>query len=665
MRKVAVALAVTLLVAVLPMTSRAAAADPSFATVSSIGGGEIRAFWVDAFGPGMYTAAEIDQLVADVKSAKMNAIVAQVVRRGDCWCDRVPAAPRTETPGVAAAPFDPLAYLVNRAHANGIQVHAWMIATAIWRGDTPPADPDHPFNLHGTSATGTANWLTRRSDGATRIPGNEDWMIDPGHPDAAQWIVDVATQLVANYAIDGINLDRIRYPDGNLGTNVPSWGYNPVAVARFQQATGRTDVPSNTDAQWVQWRRDQITQVVRKIYVESYAIRPSVRVSADTITYGSGPSSVAGFQGTRTFAEVLQDWVGWMREGILDLNIPMNYKRQADANQSLWYRQWSDFAKDTAYSRQVAIGPALYLNSVSDSVSQAQIARADSAGGAPSAGWVGYSYRTPDDLANAGQRSSADSRAALIAALAPQFTTPSAVPAMSWKTQPVTGHVHGTTTAGARVDLTTNSGTVLRTQTADGKGWFGFVDVAPGTYRIASNGVAMGSATVVAGQVAGVTVENGPCTSSVGPGIPPPGIVPSGIPGFHATWYGQSGYMTLCPGDTATAVVAYYNTGTRGWVLGKMGEVAYLGTWAPEPGQDMPSPLGGDGTAGSPDTGWPRYNRIAIQPHEWVGPNQVAWFQFTVKAPPTPGSYRLYLRPLIEGATWMEDYGVYWLVTVK
>src|SRR5436190_612015 len=46
-----------------------------------------------------------------------------------------------------------------------------------------------------------------------------------------------------------------------------------------------------------------------------------------------------------------------------------------------------------------------------------------------------------------------------------------------------------------------------------------------------------------------------PCTSSVGPGIPPPASVPSGIQGFHAAWYGQSGYMTLCPGETSTATV--------------------------------------------------------------------------------------------------------------
>jgi len=154
------------------------------------------------------------------------------------------------------------------------------------------------------------------------------------------------------------------------------------------------------------------------------------------------------------------------------------------------------------------------------------------------------------------------------------------------------------------------------------------------------------------------------CVSSVGPGIAPPPSIPSGIPGFHAAWYGQSGYPTLCPGHRSTAVVAYYNSGTRGWVLGKLGEVAYLGTSDPDPGQDLASPLGGDGTQGSPATGWPRYNRVAIQPAAWVGPNQVAWFQFTVIAPQIPGTYRLSIRPLIEGAQWMEDYGVFWYVTV-
>ena len=154
------------------------------------------------------------------------------------------------------------------------------------------------------------------------------------------------------------------------------------------------------------------------------------------------------------------------------------------------------------------------------------------------------------------------------------------------------------------------------------------------------------------------------CASSVGPGIPHPANLPAGVPGFHAQWYGQSGYPTLCPGERSTATVAYYNSGSLGWVRGRMGQVAYLGTWGPEPGQDAATPFGGDGTTGSPATGWPRYNRIAMQPADYIGPGMVSWFQFTIQAPLAAGYYRLYLRPLIEGAAWLEDFGVFWLITV-
>lgn len=183
------------------------------------------------------------------------------------------------------------------------------------------------------------------------------------------------------------------------------------------------------------------------------------------------------------------------------------------------------------------------------------------------------------------------------------------------------------------------------------------VVVVPALLPSAFDGQASAASTSSPASVAG-------CTGSVGPAIAPPASVPSGIPGFHAHWYGQSGYPTLCPGQSSTALVAYYNSGTAGWHRGVMGQTAYLGTWGPEPGQDRVSPLGGDGSNGSIATGWPRYDRIAVQPADWVGPNQVAWFQFTIRAPAAPGYYELYLRPVIEATAWLEDFGVYWSVTV-
>lgn len=164
--------------------------------------------------------------------------------------------------------------------------------------------------------------------------------------------------------------------------------------------------------------------------------------------------------------------------------------------------------------------------------------------------------------------------------------------------------------------------------------------------------------------VAADIVSTATCIDGVGPGMAPPQVpLTTGIPGFHAAWYGQSGYQTVCPGRRSTATVAFLNTGSRGWVPGRSGHDAYLGTWGPEPGQDQASALGGDGTLGSPDSGWPRYNRIS-QPAGYVGPGQIGWFQFTIQAPLTPGTYRLSIRELVEGAVWMEDYGVFWYVSV-
>ncbi len=284
----------------LSMTMGSLAAEPAMA-----GKAEFRAYWVDAFGPGLYNEAEIDKLVVDVKAANMNAVVAQIGRRGDCFCNNA-IMPRTQA-SISPAPFDPLQTLVDKAHAQGIEVHAWIITTSIWNNLVAPMDPSHVFNTHGPSKTGQDNWLMLRYDGPNRA-GN-DYLLDPGHPDAADYIVSMYTSVIKNYNVDGINFDRVRYPDQHIPNTgfMPDWGYNPVAVARFQQFTGRTDRPVPTDPQWMQWRRDQVTNIVRRVYLESYALKPQVRISADTITYGYGPQSVGSWEKTRTYSEVLQD----------------------------------------------------------------------------------------------------------------------------------------------------------------------------------------------------------------------------------------------------------------------------------------------------------------------------------------------------------------------
>jgi hypothetical protein len=124
--------------------------------------------------------------------------------------------------------------------------------------------------------------------------------------------------------------------------------------------------------------------------------------------------------------------------------------------------------------------------------------------------------------------------------------------------------------------------------------------------------------------------------------------------GFHAAWSGQSPNPTVAPGEVATLVVALRNTGYRGWYQGSPGQQANLATSGP---LDAPRP--------ELAQGWLSSNRIATTTTSYVGPGQTGWFQFQIHAPAVPGVYRLDARGVIDGATWLEDPGVYWVITVR
>src|SRR5439155_16713442 len=116
---------------------------------------EFRPLWVDAFDEGIFNELEIPKLVAATKAANLHALVVQIGRRGDCFCNRA-SMPRTQA-GIAAVPYDPLDEVITKAHAAGIQVHAWIITTAMWNSSTAPLDARHAFNQHGRSKTGYSN----------------------------------------------------------------------------------------------------------------------------------------------------------------------------------------------------------------------------------------------------------------------------------------------------------------------------------------------------------------------------------------------------------------------------------------------------------------------------------------------------------------------------
>lgn len=436
--------------------------------------GEFRGLWVDAFHPGFKNRSEVTKLIADARRGHFNALLVQVRKRGDAYYDSRFEPRATDI----AAGFDPLAELIAQAHAATprIEVHAWIVTFPVWSSRTSaPAQPTHVFNRR-------PEWLLKDHAGGTWTGDN--FQLDPGHPGVQEHLFNVAMDLIDRYDIDGFHWDYIRYPGRD-------WGYNETSVERFNRRYDRTGPPDPADAVWLQWRRDQVTALVRRVYLSAIDRKPGMKLSAATIAWAPGPESGGDWTNTAAYAEVLQDWRGWMNEGILDLNLPMTYFDQA--MRSADWARWSAFAKDARYRRQVVLGAGLWINTVANSIVQLRSARTPTARGNRADGVAGFSYASP----------AADgSLAALIEALTrpgphdpepvPVFAHYPEMPGMPWKTNPDRGHLSGCVrhlltgqpVDGANVRL---SGPLNRLLTSDAHGCFGIPDLPPGEYRLSAS----------------------------------------------------------------------------------------------------------------------------------------------------------------------------------
>lgn len=506
-------------------------------TLLSEPGVEYRAFWVDTFNTALNNHADVAAVVDQARRAKANAIFAQVRRRGDAWYLQSLEPPPDFTP--IAAGFDPLRDLIDTAHEAGIEVHAFVIVGAIWNKNPTfaasetlgaPSNPNHIFNRHGgydpnsqTIVPGPGNWLTRTllPDGAGGVSfqGHRfgaDFWVDLGHPDAAAYSFEVLMHLVRNYDIDGLHLDRIRYPEINVGGQTPasgtSIGYNPTSVERFHRRYGMTSGspnPAPGDPLWSQWRRDQVTNFVRRVYLNAIAEKPQLKISAALITFGNAPASEASWTSTEAYWRVYQDWRAWSEEGIVDLAVPMNYKREHVGSQAEDFDAWSRWTREHQYRRGALIGLGGFLNAVEGTLRQTRRALTPAASGVilfsmanSNTAVSGNPYAVPPGDTPA--RSFEEFAAALTtgksvdgstlyepAGTLPIFAEPASIPILSWKASPTRGHLmglarrpDGTALDSATVTLEETVTGSRRTTMTDGHGFFGGVDLEPGHYLI-------------------------------------------------------------------------------------------------------------------------------------------------------------------------------------
>ena len=270
-------------------------ADVQPAPAAKPSGEEYRAVWIsylewqsadfsseDAFRAQM--GSWFDQYAA----MGLNTVLAQVRPFGDALCPSAIfpwSSVCTGTQGLDPG-FDPLAVLVEEAHARGLRLEAWLNPYRLALNDTVPG----AFSADNLAAV-HPEWVKQAAGGQ---------YLDPSRQDVRDCIAAGVQEILDGYAVDGIHLDDYFYPTTDEA-------FDAVEYAA-----------AGTNLSLEDWRRENVNALVRQLYQ---------LVHAGGRTAGAVPLGISP-QGNNdnNYAQQYSDAALWLSTpGYIDYAMPQVY----------------------------------------------------------------------------------------------------------------------------------------------------------------------------------------------------------------------------------------------------------------------------------------------------------------------------------------------------
>ncbi len=148
--------------------------------------------------------SEIDSIVDNCARMGMNAIFFQVRPCGDALYKSKIFPVSVFLSGVSSysLDFDPLEYIIEKAHEKNIELHAWInpYRAALGESGYAALDSASPQKQH-------PEYLIKTGDG--------NYFFNPALPEVRRLILDGIEEIIDNYDVDGIHFDDYFYPDSD------------------------------------------------------------------------------------------------------------------------------------------------------------------------------------------------------------------------------------------------------------------------------------------------------------------------------------------------------------------------------------------------------------------------------------------------------------------
>lgn len=256
-------------------------------------GKELRGVWFAWAGADVPSKEYIAETMDQLAEANFNVVYVDVWRFGYPYYQSTYFADLTglETDPSLTSGRDVLAGMIAEGHRAGLEVEAWFESGFAATSD----DNDDLFLIY-------PEWFAQKKDGSYDFYSNGgikyNWL-SHCNPQARQFLINMAMEVARNYDIDGIEFDRVRYPELDCG-------YDPATVELYQQEHDGQSPPTNVNnASWMRWRADKLTEFVNVLYDSIKSVNPAITVSNAPLPWG--------------YEQFCQDWPPWINNGYLDI----------------------------------------------------------------------------------------------------------------------------------------------------------------------------------------------------------------------------------------------------------------------------------------------------------------------------------------------------------